>query len=669
MTLKPFYNYSLSLVDKYVEEYYPQKVDFKKQPNLYKIPVTHVKIMPKGKNIMLRAELLHTWMIAVGNGYSLASSTTEHTLFSKRLKKYFIKSFERLYRKSRTSDGLCNLQDENILLRSYEKNLIRILHVLISDNTVSWHLREYFLYLKDKLDSHSKNQFLNRLKQWMNFDQLRKLNKKELVNSSDHFDEINTFDINNFEKSVQREIQHTIFNRINDTSPQRVTRSEEPFYFISQYYLLELLSKIEQSYSFLIYDRLSKRSVFSYREYRSFYYNLLERELQADIIGFLRLLHVTESWVIGVKEINGYAISKIKHTIESIKDLSNGNNNLYISRHLDLTNSEVLESYIEFFQKMIQNNLLKRISANLEEEKYIFCDWLSYDQQGSARQKLLMLYLDLMRSSVRKKSHHIYHIEYLQKISKNIKSTVAQDYIRLIMSVAKNPKYRNVDKSDLLQEGLIGLAKAVERFQLDRGYQFTTYATWWVHQALNRVLADYSSNIILIPTHLQRKIHLIQSTSRLLGKRLKREPLIEEVATELKIPIQKIYQFLETSTLSKRLISLDQKVASSDNRTYQHFIKAVPPRVPVSINRLFIYLLRFLSPRDATIMRMRLGIIPYKKHTMEQVARIFSVNREKIKNIEKYSLHKIRTQLLLEGRHSSLASRLSKYLADQILYT
>lgn len=244
-----------------------------------------------------------------------------------------------------------------------------------------------------------------------------------------------------------------------------------------------------------------------------------------------------------------------------------------------------------------------------------------------------------------KKKYDVRTLEYLYSLSKSLKYTLAQDHIRLVMSVAKNNKYKYMEMSDLLQEGMLGLTKAVERFQLDRGYQFTTYATWWVHQALNRVTLS-TNQMIPLPTHVQKKVHLILNTSVQLAKRFGREPYLIEIANELRIHVRKIYQYLEASALSRRIISLDQKFRAGDNRTYMHLIQSHQQRTPNNFNILFSSIFRSMSKKESTILKMRLGIYPFKRHTVDQLTKIFSVNKEKIKFVEKICFEKAKKHLL-----------------------
>jgi len=228
-----------------------------------------------------------------------------------------------------------------------------------------------------------------------------------------------------------------------------------------------------------------------------------------------------------------------------------------------------------------------------------------------------------------------------------IKQHVAHDYVKLIMSIAKHHRYKNVDSADLLNEGTSGLLKALERFEPDRGYQFSTYATWWIHQGLNRVL-NYGNSVLPIPLHIQRKIHKVLSTAKRLHILLGREPSIIEISTTLHISLSKVYHLLEIANFSSKLTSADQSFNLTDSRKIQHFLAVNlhsndnEEDHHLILNDIFKRILQHLSPKETTLLRMRVGIVPYAGHTVLHVSKIFGVYRDKVRLLEKTFMFKIK---------------------------
>ena len=338
-----------------------------------------------------------------------------------------------------------------------------------------------------------------------------------------------------------------------------------------------------------------------------------------------------------------------KHYIEIKKIVSLEGNLLRLAMDNKISRNEFIKFYIG---NEINPNLKKFLDTNSIWKQFFA---KNKDEFKNIRERLIETSHKL-GISVTDFKKLVSRVQKGEKESRIAKKEMVEANLRLVISIAKKYTNRGLQFLDLIQEGNIGLMKAVDKFEYRRGYKFSTYATWWIRQAITRSIAD-QARTIRIPVHMIETINKIVRTQRLILSEFGREATPEELAQKLRMPLDKVRKVLK---ISKEPVSLEKPVGDEEDSSLGDFIedtKALAPleqAIKSNLGEATTKILSTLTPREERVLRMRFGVGMNTDHTLEEVGLQFSVTRERIRQIEAKALRKL--------KHPSRSKQLKSFL-------
>ncbi len=364
------------------------------------------------------------------------------------------------------------------------------------------------------------------------------------------------------------------------------------------------------------------------------------KKIVEDILGLIKSLQLSPSVLEELVQ---------KHYVENRKIVSLEGNLLRLALESKISREEFIKFYLG---NEINPNLKEFLDTNEVWKKFF---QKNKNEFKNIRDRLIEI-SNKLGISVTEFKKLVSRVQKGEKESRIAKKEMVEANLRLVISIAKKYTNRGLQFLDLIQEGNIGLMKAVDKFEYRRGYKFSTYATWWIRQAITRSIAD-QARTIRIPVHMIETINKIVRTQRLILSEFGREATPEELAKKLRMPLEKVRKVLK---ISKEPVSLEKPVGDEEDSSLGDFIedtKALAPleqAIKSNLSEATTKILSTLTPREERVLRMRFGVGMNTDHTLEEVGLQFSVTRERIRQIEAKALRKL--------KHPSRSKQLKSFL-------
>ena len=323
---------------------------------------------------------------------------------------------------------------------------------------------------------------------------------------------------------------------------------------------------------------------------------------------------------------------------------------------LEASGVDVLRITDNSGDELLLDNDMDMESLDDEEEVELDKIDLSVPEGGSIEDPVRMYLKEIGKGSLLSADEEIELAKRMEKGDEAAKKRLAEANLRLVVSIAKRYVGRGMLFLDLIQEGNLGLIKAVEKFDYRKGYKFSTYATWWIRQAITRAIAD-QARTIRIPVHMVETINKLIRVSRQLLQELGREPTPEEIAEEMDMPVDRVREILK---ISQEPVSLETPIGEEEDSHLGDFIQDDNVPVPADaaaftlLKEQLVEVLSTLTDREQKVLRLRFGLDDGRARTLEEVGKEFNVTRERIRQIEAKALRKL--------RHPSRSRKLKDYL-------